>query len=120
MGEYAEMMLDGTCCEGCGVFIGEGGEGFPRYCSPECQPDYAVIDAKPYKCGACGKGFKTKGGREQHRQHRHEHSRLKCKKCGKVCKGAYGLAMHTEAKHGSAQEEHDDFDVLDDFNQHGE
>jgi hypothetical protein len=38
MGEYAEMMLDGTCCEGCGEYIG-GGDGFPRYCSPECAGD---------------------------------------------------------------------------------
>lgn len=36
MGEIAEMMLDGTLCEGCGEFIGDEGEGFPRYCSPQC------------------------------------------------------------------------------------
>lgn len=35
MGEAAEMMLDGTCCEGCGDYLGEG-DGFPRYCSREC------------------------------------------------------------------------------------
>lgn len=31
MGEISEMMLDGTLCESCGVFIDEG-EGFPRRC----------------------------------------------------------------------------------------
>lgn len=31
MGEIAESLIDGTCCEGCGVFIGEG-DGFPRTC----------------------------------------------------------------------------------------
>lgn len=32
MGEVAEMILDGTLCQSCGVFIGEG-EGFPRECA---------------------------------------------------------------------------------------
>lgn len=38
MGEIAEMMLDGTMCECCGEFIGDG-DGFPRYCSPQCAGD---------------------------------------------------------------------------------
>lgn len=35
MGEIADMMLDGTMCAGCGVFLrdGEDGAGFPEYCS---------------------------------------------------------------------------------------
>lgn len=37
MGEYAEMMLDGTCCEGCGEYLGGGSPGFPRYCG-SCRP----------------------------------------------------------------------------------
>lgn len=32
MGEIAEMMLDGTLCEGCGEFLGDP-VGYPRYCS---------------------------------------------------------------------------------------
>lgn len=32
MGEYAEMMLDGTCCQSCGAYIGDE-VGYPRYCS---------------------------------------------------------------------------------------
>lgn len=35
MGEIADMMLDGTLCEGCGEYLGEG-MGFPDYCSDEC------------------------------------------------------------------------------------
>lgn len=35
MGEIAEMMLDGTLCECCGSYIGDG-RGFPGYCSAEC------------------------------------------------------------------------------------
>ena len=33
MGEIAEMMLDGTLCEGCGVALGGSADGFPRQCS---------------------------------------------------------------------------------------
>lgn len=40
MGEIAEMMLDGTLCEGCGSYIDDdGAEGMPRYCSPQCARD---------------------------------------------------------------------------------
>lgn len=38
MGEVAEMMLDGTLCEACGVFIGSDA-GFPQYCSLQCAND---------------------------------------------------------------------------------
>lgn len=40
MGEYAEMMLDGTCCQCCGEFLHEGdeGDGFPSFCAT-CAPD---------------------------------------------------------------------------------
>lgn len=34
MGDIAEMMLDGTLCECCGVYIEEvEAQGFPRRCS---------------------------------------------------------------------------------------
>ena len=40
MGEIAEMMLDGTLCECCGVALLEGPDdepaGFPSYCSLAC------------------------------------------------------------------------------------
>lgn len=42
MGEIADMMLDGTLCECCGVMILEDEEdpqGFPGYCS-DCAPSY--------------------------------------------------------------------------------
>lgn len=39
MGEYAEMMLDGTMCEGCGEYMGGAGEGFPRYGTPDSDHD---------------------------------------------------------------------------------
>lgn len=37
MGEYAEMMLDGTCCQCCGEFLG-GDEGYPVFCAG-CAPE---------------------------------------------------------------------------------
>ena len=37
MGEIADMMLDGTLCEGCGEYLDEDEpEGIPRYCSDDC------------------------------------------------------------------------------------
>ena len=39
MGEIADMMLDGTLCEGCGEYIDDEGYGVPRYCSDECAKD---------------------------------------------------------------------------------
>jgi hypothetical protein len=41
MGDIADMMLDGTLCEGCGEFIGED-EGYPRYCSEQCKKDRGI------------------------------------------------------------------------------
>lgn len=39
MGEIADMMIGGEMCEGCGVFLDDGGYGIPRYCSDECARD---------------------------------------------------------------------------------
>ena len=40
MGEVAEMMLDGTLCQHCGVYDDHDdlGGGFP-WCCPSCAPD---------------------------------------------------------------------------------
>lgn len=39
MGEIAEMMLDGTLCEGCGMVLFDSPEGMPGYCSEKCARD---------------------------------------------------------------------------------
>lgn len=39
MGEIAEMHLDGTLCEACGVFLDGESPGYPRYCSADCAED---------------------------------------------------------------------------------
>ena len=79
MGEYAEMMLDGTMCEGCGEYLG-GSEGFPVRCSG-CreEPDPAARyvptagqKRRRFKCPSnCGKGFRTKEAMDQHNLDKH-------------------------------------------------
>lgn len=64
MGDVADAMLDGTLCEGCGVFMGDD-VGYPRKCD-DCarveraderrrsQPEFAI-------CPICHKRVKTAG-----------------------------------------------------------
>lgn len=59
MGEYAEMMLDGTMCCVCGEFMGSGGEGFPRTCAG-CSRS-APAPTTRVKCPQCGKKVKEAG-----------------------------------------------------------
>lgn len=37
MGEIAEAMLEGSLCEICGVYLGEG-DGYPQRCGA-CEPE---------------------------------------------------------------------------------
>lgn len=40
MGDMSELMLNGTLCEHCGVYIEHGKpEGYPRYCCKQCLED---------------------------------------------------------------------------------
>jgi tRNA(Ile2) C34 agmatinyltransferase TiaS len=64
------MMLDGTLCEGCGVYMDSDGEGYPRKCN-DCQ------GAAP----SAGTNEKTR-----------------CQVCGKTVK-VVGLEQHVKAKH---------------------
>ncbi len=78
MGEIAEMMLDGTLCEGCGEYIGSDA-GYPQYCSPECAADRGVEFSgstrhrtpKNVHCGACAKLFMNDAARDQHYRAKH-------------------------------------------------
>ena len=78
MGEIAEAMLDGTFCAACGEYMGEG-DGFPRYCSPACDPYVHTTshDQPPYnaagrhRCKDCGKKFRTPQGLEDHQRAKH-------------------------------------------------
>jgi hypothetical protein len=67
MGEIAEMMLDGTLCEGCGDFLNDEPPGYPCYCR-DCQRDKAkdylakTPPPKPkVKCTVCGRNVKAVG-----------------------------------------------------------
>jgi hypothetical protein len=78
MGEYAEMMLDGTCCAGCGEYMGGGSPGHPGYCSAACGRDAGLADevvaARKLHtsfCQVCGKGFKVAASRDQHSLAKH-------------------------------------------------
>lgn len=67
MGEIAEMMLDGTLCEGCGVSLPGEALGFPRRCK-DCrrldryQPPKAGLEK--VACPQCGKRVKSIGLRQ--------------------------------------------------------
>jgi hypothetical protein len=77
MGEIADMMLDGTLCEGCGEYMGSS-RGFPRLC-PSCRRASATIGT-PYfpaprnpakvACEVCGRHVK-RVGLEQHKRDTH-------------------------------------------------
>ena len=66
MGEIADMMLDGTLCSVCGVYIGEGDWGIPRTCGC-CPPNEWEHDKKSketrkrIQCPHCHKWVKKKG-----------------------------------------------------------
>ncbi len=63
MGEIAEQMLDGSLCEGCGVYLGEA-VGYPRRChscmkaqrADAVRPDrYARPRQQKITCPVCSK-----------------------------------------------------------------
>lgn len=80
MGEIADMMLDGTLCEGCGVYLGS--DWGPTYC-PACAKTHSfqggwIVDdplrgvKKPdvpkVACPTCGKFVKVTGIGDHWRQ----------------------------------------------------
>lgn len=72
MGEYAEMMLDGTCCQCCGEFLG-GDEGYPVFCAA-CEPDdgpQPEAKVKHVRCRDCTRRFASDFALQQHRAAKH-------------------------------------------------
>lgn len=74
MGDYADMMLDGTCCQICGEVLNySGGGGFPMTCT-SCQQDGKKSRRKPPKvhrvksfvCDVCNRKFTTEQGLMDH------------------------------------------------------
>jgi len=101
MGEYAEMMLDGTMCAGCGEYMGSDLE-CPGYCSKECAQEtgghwHEEPPEKKFPCTVCKKKFATNHAQISHERDKHDYTKMKavCPSCGKV---TGGLAQHMEAK----------------------
>ncbi len=75
MGEIADMMLEGDLCAQCGSYIDEeGGDGFPRYCSKQCEQDAGVhIDMRSLRrgpkvpCPTCKRKVSSIGLAQHHR-----------------------------------------------------
>ncbi len=82
MGEIADMMLDGTMCQGCGVWLhdGEDGPGFPSFCR-DCEQQEKIHEI-------------DQGARQLAAQ-----AKVKCPTCGKRVK-ALGLKDHQRDAHG--------------------
>jgi hypothetical protein len=77
MGDVAEMMLDGTLCERCGVYIGNP-DGYPKKCKP----------------------CKKEDNLENHAKYLLTQKKVECPTCKKKIKPA-GLADHIRDKHGA-------------------
>lgn len=80
MGEIAAMMLDGTICQGCGVFLHDDGDGpgFPGWCSA-CMPEDGLAAGRKHSplrpkrpktipCPNCNRLFNSHGALKWHRK----------------------------------------------------
>lgn len=79
MGDIADMMLDGTLCEGCGVVLHDSIPGFPQRCADclEPLPPLPVIEKyhvewvrRKVQCPDCNKHV-TEVGLADHRRDKH-------------------------------------------------
>ena len=95
MGDYADMMLDGTCCESCGEFIGEP-TGHPRYCSLACEP---AISLRRALREPAPRRLPKRHERDQ--MARHLAKQYECPTCGKRLRFASALSQHIAAKHAA-------------------
>lgn len=78
MGDIADMMIDGTLCQGCGVYLEDESYGVARYCAA-CQDD---SNDTPI-----------------HRRYGPNAVKVNCPKCQRRVKEV-GLADHLRDKHG--------------------
>lgn len=56
MGDVADMMIDGTLCESCGVFLGAG-DGFPRQCDSCRGEQLRERETKQHRIDRAGNQF---------------------------------------------------------------
>lgn len=105
MGEIAEMMIDGTLCEGCGVYLDGDGEGFPRRCE-DCAADVDDSEGAPLsrkvQCCHCARRV-SRVGLKDHMDSKHpgvQHdAKSRCTICNRSVK-TIGLQQHMRAVHG--------------------
>jgi len=78
MGDIADMMLDGTLCQICGVYLGKD-TGYPISCEA-CEACYRsekeikYLNSQPSRpniCNLCNKRLSTKTGLKQHKKDKH-------------------------------------------------
>jgi hypothetical protein len=74
MGDIAEMMLDGTLCEGCGVYLAGDAPGHPRRCRDCRNTEGQPHPSTKVPCKTCGRRVKFAGlkdhTRDAHNQQR--------------------------------------------------
>jgi len=100
MGDVADMMLDGTLCEGCGVFLDDlGGVGFPRLCGG-CARDRLKDGRMVVNHGL---GFQDVGEAPKPVKGKASVPKVKCPTCGRKVKHN-GLADHQRDAHALNEE----------------
>lgn len=75
MGDYADMIIDGTMCESCGEFIGPG-DGFPRQCRGCCADQRRnqkpmVTPSGKIQCPHCNRKLRNEQGLHDHLRDKH-------------------------------------------------
>ncbi len=104
MGDYADMVLKGLMCQGCGEYIGDdqgNGLGFPTWC-PACNKQnkeaaFNDLASAEFACSNCNRSFKDEVSLDQHYRDKHG---MPCDVCGKgKFKSQRALNDHKKAKH---------------------
>jgi hypothetical protein len=106
MGDIADMMLDGTLCEGCGEFLDENPPGYPRRCigcggSNPISPRQAL--KRPLGTPLWTKTPKAERA-AKHNRERRERARLagkpfECSRCHRLFCTEGGLKQHSKDVH---------------------
>jgi Zn finger protein HypA/HybF involved in hydrogenase expression len=90
MGEYADMILDGTMCQGCGVFLNDEPPGYPCDCT-DCARDRQKIDSTTRK----------QARQVAHQLHQARQKKTRCPICNRKVK-EIGLPNHMKDSHPGA------------------
>jgi hypothetical protein len=96
MGEYAEMMLEGIVCEGCGEFMDGTAPGYPRRCRG-CGPDISLERALRVSITP-----KRRSKPHIRAEIARNIAKIHVCQCGKRFGAAVSLQQHQRDKHPSA------------------